>query len=120
MKDVRSHLCRIGVHAVNEVANRHMQDSHFGESLTQHVQSHMVERVGQQASQNTDPTVDDSVAAHMGEFMDGESAARRRRSSSTPEAAELLKMLRNPQGVKQAYILGEVLHPPLALRRKRP
>jgi hypothetical protein len=88
----------------------------LGTSLQQHVQSHMAERMAAQASRDVEPTVDDSVAAHMGAFAaDVEIGGR---TTAAPAAGDLLKMLRNPQGVRQAYILGEILRPPISRRRR--
>lgn len=102
-----------------EVTQRLGQESSLGQTLSRHVQSHMAERVALQASRDVEPSVDDSVAAHMGNFsadLSG-SVPTHPVASVTPAAGELLKMLRNPEGVRQALVLGEVLNPPLAMRR---
>jgi hypothetical protein len=70
------------------------------------------------------PTISDSVSSHFHNVTQPvagamtEIAGERARSGAA--AAELLKLLRDPAGVRQALVLQELLSPPLAMRRQRP
>lgn len=106
----------------SDVSERKVESASLGAGLQQHVSQHMAERVAAIASRDVEPSVDDSVAAHFAPFTgDGPAGALTSgdgiRSAAGP-AAELLKLLRNPQGVRQALVLGELLKPPVAMRRK--
>lgn len=95
-------------------AERQPEAAPLGTSLQQHVQSHMGERVAAQASRDVEPTVDDSVAAHFGSFSADAPSAQ-----AVPSAANsLLGMLRSPQHARQAFILSEILKPPVRSRRR--
>lgn len=105
-----------------EVARRQVETSALGQSVQQHVSQHMVERVAAIASRDVEPTVDDSVAAHFSPFSGDSTTAGGKApgARSVAPAAELLKLLRTSQGVRQAFVLGEILNPPVSLRRHRP
>lgn len=97
-----------------EAAQRQPETAALGASLQQHVQSHMSERVADLASRDVEPTVDDSVAAHFGKFSGDTPTAQ----GTTSEAGVLLGMLRRPQSARQAFVLAEILKPPVRLRRR--
>jgi hypothetical protein len=106
----------------SDVSERRVESASLGASLQQHVSQHMAERVGAIASRDVEPTVDDAVAAHFAPFSGDQAAGaltsvERVRPEAGP-AADLLKLLRNPQGVRQALVLGELLNPPVSMRRK--
>lgn len=107
----------------------------LGSSLTQHVREHMAERVVKEAQRDVGQDVKDSVQKHMasmGRSVQGSSSPAR---VSTEElfagkgpgpsqggcctgarAEGLKKMLRNPESIRQAVIIQEILNRPKCLR----
>jgi hypothetical protein len=101
-----------------DVSQRTVETTSLGQNVKQHVSQHMAERVGAIASRDVEPTVDDTVAAHFSPFSGDAAGGRPPGPADTMSAADLLKLLRNPQGVRNALVLGEVLRPPVAMRRR--
>lgn len=96
------------------VAERPQQPSTLGASLQQHVQSHMGERVATQAGQDVNPQVAASVNSHLGSF----SSDSLKEQAAPTAAGNLLTMLRSAESARQAYILTEILKPPVRVRRR--
>ena len=106
------------------VASRHVVPSgDLGKSVTSHVQEHMSQRVRQEAEQNLPHAVDQTVANHLGEFTADDRDTRStvkpvyqsRANVSNP--GHLIDQLRNPDGMRQAIMLQEILSKPRMLRK---
>ncbi|MCA9052597.1 MAG: hypothetical protein KDA75_02115 [Planctomycetaceae bacterium] len=105
-----------------DLSSRHVPEYTGSDTLQKYVQSHMAERIAAQATRDVGPSVDNSVAQHFGggsrELSGDAPLAPLVSRPTTPAAAELLKLLRKPESVRQAYILSEVFKPPISRRRK--
>ena len=105
------------------LSNRHVETHATGESLQKYVQTHMAERVAEQSARDVGPRVDNSVAERFGtaggEASGDQIMGNRPAPRLPPAASQLLKLMRNPDGVRQAFILSEVIKPPLSRRRLR-
>jgi hypothetical protein len=107
-------------------AQRHLTGpEQLGAGLTDHVRTHMDNRVGAEVQQHLPHKVDQEVSQHLGAFA-AQSAGRTAqtvdvsagRRAATP-ALSLLGELRTPGGVRRAIIMQEVLQRPRALRKRR-
>jgi hypothetical protein len=97
----------------------------LGAGLSDHVRTHMDNRVGVEVQQHLPHMVDQGVSQHLGAFaaLSGGPAAPAAgapagRGTAAPALA-LLAELRSPAGVRQAIVMQEILQRPLALRRRR-
>jgi hypothetical protein len=92
----------------------------LGKGLRDHVRATMQERVQSGASQHLTHSVDQSVSQHLGTFSGQatkvESAAP---ESKALDASDILALLRTREGMKQAFILNEILQRPTFGQRKR-
>lgn len=91
----------------------------LGRDIQTHVQQHMSDRVGQQVSRDLAPHI---APPHLGLLGGGDKTPANASVASTASqgsttAAELLALLRSPQGRKQAMVMAEILQKPLSLRR---
>ena len=97
------------------LAQTHLASSTVGDGVRSHVTSHLEPR-NVDAAVQTDVTsavrrdIDDTVLRDIG--TDGTTAA----TINRPAAHPLVQALRNPQGVRQAVILSEILNRPRSLR----
>jgi hypothetical protein len=93
----------------------------LGSGVRQHVADHMQEgRVLQQAQEHLGHSVADKVKQDMGTFSATE-AAPAPTSAARPSttAASVAAMMRDPAGVKQAFVLNLILNRPTQDRRRR-
>lgn len=90
----------------------------LGQRVREHVHSTMQERVQSSASRYlTVGDVNSSVSQHLGTF-----SAERKQDSATSQllaADRILELLRTREGVRQAFILNEILQRPKFGRRPR-
>ncbi len=92
---------------------------HFGEEVSDHaeqlggdVRSHLQEYMGDR--------VDESVETHLGSRRPApEVVDLQLPGISLAKAREIITLLRDPAGVRQAIILSEILSPPKGLRSRR-
>jgi len=107
-------------------AQRHLTGSEqLGAGLTDHVRTHMDNRVGAEVQQHLPHKVDQEVSQHLGAFA--AQAAGSAAQSADPLAGRrdampallLLGELRSPGGVRRAIMMQEILQRPRALRKKR-
>jgi hypothetical protein len=107
-------------------AQRHLTGrEQLGAGLSNHVRTHMDNRVAAEVQQHLPHAVDQEVSQHLGAFaarstgptaLPLDAAAGRR--AATPALA-LLGELRSPGGVRQAIILQEILQRPRSLRKRQ-
>jgi hypothetical protein len=102
------------------IAERRLQTNHLGEEVQQHSVI-LGEGVRRHLQQYMDERVEQTVQQHLGTSGEGRKAA----ALVMPRAAtglqhKLAALLRDPQSVRQAILLNEILSPPLAQRTKRP
>jgi hypothetical protein len=97
----------------------------LGAGLTDHVRTHMDNRVGAEVQQHLPHKVDQEVSQHLGTFA-AQSAGPMPQPVETSAgqraalpALALLTELRSPGGVRRAIILQEILQRPRALRKRR-
>lgn len=107
----------------------------LGGSLTQHVREHMAERVAKEAQRDVGQDVKESVQKHMGPMVRTSQGSTNPARVTTeelfavkgpgpsmdgcctgPRAENLKKMLRNPESIRQAIIIQEILNRPKCLR----
>lgn len=106
--------------------------STLGSSLNQHVREHMAERIVKEAQRDVGQDIKDSVQKHMGNISrpaPGTSSPGRVTTAALfsgntapadpgccARADNLKKMLRNPESIRQAIIIQEVMNRPKCLR----
>ncbi len=106
--------------------------SNLGASLNQHVREHMAERIVKEAQRDVGQDIKDSVQKHMGSVSRPAYGSTNPTRVTTEELfaanaapavgtccvrAEKLKMLlRNPESIRQAIIIQEVMNRPKCLR----
>jgi hypothetical protein len=96
-----------------KLAQTHLAPMAGGDSVRSHVASHMEPRnVDAQVRQDVDRTVQRDIAEAVRQDIgvDGTSIVNQR------EEHPLIQVLRNPQGVRQAIIMAEILNRPKPLR----
>lgn len=86
--------------------------AHVEAYIGQHVKSH----IGKQIGDAVKTDISDQVRSHLGDDRNSQSATTSTTHGSSA-AAELLRALRSPEGVRQAILISEVLSKPKALRR---
>ncbi|HIE97292.1 MAG TPA: hypothetical protein EYG03_22170 [Planctomycetes bacterium] len=86
--------------------------THVDKYISQHVSEH----INHDVDEYVDATIVDSVEDHLGSrSLEMPTMATSKKSSAA--ATSIAKMLRNPQGVRNAIIVNEILSRPRALRR---
>lgn len=94
----------------------------LGTGVTSHLAEYMDEkRIEKQVQKDLQHTVNQEVRSHLGQFT-AESATQGAAGAAAGSAGathELVKLLRNPQGVRQAILIKEVLERPSARSRRR-
>ncbi|MEZ6059596.1 MAG: hypothetical protein R3C19_04470 [Planctomycetaceae bacterium] len=86
--------------------------------------SHVDQYISQHVSQHLDHDVDESVTADIVNSVNSHLGSRDRempaltgnRQAASP-AGDIVRLLRNPEGIRQAILINEVLTRPRALRR---
>lgn len=97
----------------------------LGAGLTDHVRTHMDNRVDAQVQKYLPHTVDQEVSQHLGSFAAQSSEGSAPLPSGAAGGREatptqtLLEELRAPGGVRRAIVMQEILQRPLALRNRR-
>ncbi|MEX0702271.1 MAG: hypothetical protein WD069_09265 [Planctomycetales bacterium] len=101
------------------IESRHIDSSRLGGEVRAHLQESLeVSRVSAHVSQHLAPIVEKSDSEHLGMFTGGGGAlgtAATTRSSGLTHP--VVALVRNPQGMRQAILLSEILGRPLAQRR---
>lgn len=91
------------------VTQRHLQNSDIGQVRQRHVESHVADsHLRSQVGQGHMATQLDSTSAAAGVTVDVQSLG----------AAAVASMLCNPQGIRDAIVMNEILSPPLSRRRR--
>ena len=91
----------------------------LGAEVRGHVKEHMAAgRVEQEVARDLGRGVQSSVARHLGTFRAGRSTESQRPAATSGTAAQIVQMLRDRDGVRQAVLLSEILSQPKGLRRK--
>lgn len=105
------------------VATRRMAGpEQLGTDLRDHVRAYMDDRVAAQVQRDLANEVAVGVAEHLGSFtapQQGAVGLRAMPAAAPLRAATLLADLRDPDGVRKAIMINEVLQPPLSLRGRR-
>jgi hypothetical protein len=106
-----------------EMAERHSIDpSQLGSNLQSHLATYMgADRLEREVNQHLKHEVDQGVSQHLGQFRATTTADAPIAASSTPtpqKAADIVRLLRDPSGVRQAILINEVLGKPLAMRQR--
>lgn len=105
-----------------EIAERHNIDpSKLGTTLQDHVSQYMgSDRIDQEVQQRLARDVERSVERHLGQFGASSTAAdvEMPAINRNETANEIVKMLRNRVGVRQAVLINEVLGKPIGLRKR--
>jgi len=102
-----------------DIASRHISaGKEMGTGVQKHVQQHMRDRVAQEVAVFLTPSVDQSVAAHLGQAVAPVAAP------GTPTAVKssarvhpLVELFRSPQGARQAIVMNLILSPPPGRKR---
>lgn len=94
----------------------------LGNGVKSHVAQSMQDRVGAEVQQHLGHTIDASVSEHLGQFTAQSLASTSNEIvpgtiSGSPITQPAITMLKNPDGVRQAIMLSEILAPPLAKRQ---
>jgi hypothetical protein len=87
--------------------------AHVDKFIGQHVSEHMNHDVGEYV----DATIVDSVEEHLGNRKLEMPTMATSSAKTSSAAAAVAKMLRNPEGVRNAIIVNEILSRPRPLRR---
>lgn len=97
------------------LAGQHLAKSSVGEGLRSHVSSFIKneEQLSDEVRQDMKSRIDDEVRADFGSSRLAAAPEVQR-----PQAHPLVALLRNPEGIRQAITLQEILQPPKALRRR--
>ncbi len=90
----------------------------LGESLRDHLQSTMVERVQSGAQSHLGQNVSNEVTRHLGIFTGGISPQPSTAGASAPSANEIANELRSREGMRKALIAQIILERPPSLRRR--
>lgn len=92
----------------------------LGKGLRDHVRSTMQERVQAGTAQHLSHSVDQSVSQHLGAFSaQAPKAAANPPVAASLAASDILALLRTREGMKQAFILNEILQRPNFGKRRR-
>jgi hypothetical protein len=92
----------------------------LGKGLREHVRTTMQERVQSGASQHLTHSIDQSVSQHLGTFSGQASKAEAAPHETRILAAgDILALLRTREGMRQAFILNEILQRPKLGKRSR-
>ncbi len=99
---------------VASLADKHLGSSNLGSGVRSHVSSYMQkDRVAAEVQQDLKNRIADEVRADLGSAKMTSTAAVVKPAPVHP----LVTLLRDPQGVRQAIALQEILQKPRALRR---
>ena len=97
--------------------------SQLGGDVRSHVSEHMeAGRITEHVATHLDHDVTEGVQQHLGAFG-GDDAERfeiidQRRQQTSATARQIVDLLRDPNGVRQAILISEILSPPKGSRRR--
>jgi len=102
----------------SEITQRHISDpNELGSEVREHLSDYMEDsRIDESVESHLGHNISESVAQHLGTTSTKPTSENR---PSTDAAQNIVALLQNPAGVRQAILLSEVLSPPLASRQKR-
>lgn len=107
------------------ISSRHLAGSSgLGAGVALHVQDHLTSRVRREAEDQRQRSVEQSITQHLGEFRAGEADTRRdvapvvRSQAAVRDPTGLINQLREPDGMRRAIILQEILNKPRSMRRR--
>ena len=96
---------------VGKLSEQHLQTSNLGGDLRAHLASYMqTDRVGQEVQRDLQSQIPQEVMTDLGR------AAATAMAPVQPVVHPLVKLLRDPQGVRTAIALQEILQKPRSLR----
>lgn len=100
---------------VAALADQHLAKSNVGEGLRSHVSVFIKqeERISAEVRQDLKNRMEGEVRSDL-----GSKALAPAPTVQRPQAHPLVALLRNPEGIRQAITLQEILQPPKALRRR--
>jgi len=108
----------------SRISKREVSDSsQLGKGVRSHVSEHMEEgRISDHVATHLDHDVIEGVREHLGAFG-GDDAARfatagSQKQKTSAAASQIIDLLRDPAGVRQAILINEILSPPLGSRRR--
>ncbi len=105
-----------GPKPIASLAEKHLSSSNLGEGVRSHVSDYMQpERIAAEVQQDLAGLIPAQVQAEIGR---GKSVSGVATSTASAPIHPLITLLRNPQGVRQAIVLQEILQRPKALRRR--
>jgi len=87
----------------------------LGKEFQQQVTQAMAPRLASTVGKDLPHSVDQSVTQHLGRFS---GSGTRAPTDAGRHAASVVAMIRNPDSVRAAIIINEILSPPLASRKK--
>jgi len=91
----------------------------LGANVRRHVKQQMaVGHLDREVDEDLGRGVQSSVASHLGKFRAGLAADLSQPSAPSGTAGEVMRMLRDREGIRQAVLLSEILSRPKGLRRK--
>lgn len=100
---------------IASLAEQHLASSNLGAGVRSHVSDYMQpERIAAEVKQDLAGLIPAQVQAEIGR---GKSISGVATSTAAEPIHPLITLLRNPQGVRQAIVLQEILQRPKALRR---
>lgn len=91
------------------------QAAQLGREMQQQVSQAMAPRLATTVSKDLPHSVDQSVSQHLGQFS---SSSQKSPAAVERHAVSIVSMLRNPNSVRGAIIVNEILSPPLSRRKK--
>ena len=107
------------------MAERHAIDPNtsLGTNLQSHLQQYMApDRIEQEVQQHITHDVDKRVERNLGSFGDKQQSAHYTPEQARPaqpvSAVDVVKLLREPGGMRRAILVNEVLRRPVSLRKK--
>lgn len=105
---------------VADSKSRKKGERRVGSGVTEHVNEYISQHVSQHIDRDVDEyveaTIVDNVEGHLGNrLLEMPSGPKPKRGSAA--AASIRTMLRNPEGIRNAILINEVLSRPAALRR---
>lgn len=99
--------------SVASLADKHFETSKLGQGVRSHVSGYMQsDRIASEVKQDLASRIPSAVQADL-----GPASATAAGAPSPPPVHPVVRLLRDPQGVRQAIALQEILQKPKALRR---
>jgi hypothetical protein len=108
-------------HLGSKIAERHLTGpDQLGQGLQDHLaESMQAGRIKKHVAAHLDHDVNRSVEQHLGRFGGADLAVPTTTRKESAAARKVVKLLRDPDGVRQAILINEVLSRPVGMRKNK-